>query len=81
MFEVLARPPSKFQALTASDSTDISALATRGLFVVTTGTVFVQGTGDTGITALGSQAAGTFIQGRFSRFGASSSATAVACGG
>lgn len=72
--------PSKFTAVTPSDSTDLSTIATRGLFVAATGTVFVQGTGDAGITSLGTQAAGTFIRGRFARVGASSSATVVACG-
>lgn len=81
MFGFLAwlQPPSKFSLLTPSDSTDISSIATKGLYVAATGAVYVQGAGDTTIIALGSQAAGTFIPGHFSRVGASTVATVVAC--
>jgi hypothetical protein len=72
--------PSKFTAVTPSDSTDISAFANRGLYVAATGTVFVRGIGDTTIVSLGTQQVGTFIPGRFCRVGASTAATIVACG-
>lgn len=74
------QPASRFSAVTPSDTTDVTNVATKGLFVTVTGTVFVQGVNDRAIISLGSQAAGTFIPGRFQRVGASSSATVVACG-
>jgi hypothetical protein len=73
--------PTTFTAVTPSDSTDLTAVATKGLYVTVAGAVYVRGTGDAGITNLGTFPVGTYIPGKFMRVGASSTATVVAVGG
>ncbi len=60
-------PPTKFAAVTKSDSTDLTTIATKGLYVGTTGDVAVMGVGDAAAVTFKNVPAGSFIPGSFSR--------------
>ncbi len=74
--------PTKFAAVTKSDSTDLTGVATKGLYVGTTGSVVVKGVNDTVAVTFASVPAGAFIPGNFSRvMNATTASNIVAIGG
>lgn len=77
---MLPRNPTTFRAVTPSDSTDVSAIASAGLYVTANGNLYVRGINDTNIVSLGARVAGDFVPGHFSRVGASTTATVIAAG-
>jgi len=79
MFDTVS-PPQHHKAVTPSDSTDLTKVATKGLFVGTAGDVVVKGTD--GVSATYKALSGQYIWGQFSRVMAATTATnIVALGG
>ncbi len=75
----LLAAPTKFRAVTPSDSTDVTTYATKGLYVTADGDVVVKGTGDSAAVTLAGMTAGKFIPGAFKRVMLATTATVVAC--
>jgi hypothetical protein len=71
-----ALPPGTLTAITPSDSTNVTATCSRGIFVAVTGNVNVTGTGGSAVS-LGTQVAGTRIELALSRVNAATTATVI----
>jgi len=72
--------PTTYNAITPSDSTNVTATCTKGLFVAVTGNVNVTGVGGSAVS-LGTQVAGTRIPGALSRVNAATTATVFGLSG
>jgi hypothetical protein len=79
--DILAlKDPNTLTAITPSDSTDVTATCTKGLFVAVTGNVNVTGVGGTA-QSLGTQVAGTRIRIALSKVNAATTATVFGLSG
>lgn len=65
--ELAVTDPTKSVAITKSDSTDLSATVTKGIWVGGGGDVAIKLVGDTAAVTLVAVPSGTFIPGRFAR--------------
>lgn len=74
---LLIQQPTRSAAVTKSDSTDITATATKGLWVGTAGDLSVKYAGDSAATTLKGVAAGTYVPGAFSRVMAATTAADI----
>lgn len=72
--------PTTYTAITPSDSTDVTATCTKGIFVAVTGNVNITGVGGSAVS-LGTQLAGTTIPGALSRVNAATTATVFGLSG
>lgn len=59
--------PTKVTAVTKSDSTDITATASKGIWVGTGGDIALRGVGDSSATTLAAVPSGTYIPGAYMR--------------
>jgi hypothetical protein len=64
---VLLKQPTKTAAVTISDSTDLTATCTKGIWVGTGGDVAVKGSGDSSANTLKNVPSGTYVPGALSR--------------
>ena len=71
------KDPTTSIAITPSDSTDLSATVTKGIWVGAGGNVALQLTGDSATTTLLNVPSGTFIPGRFKHIMAATTATSL----
>jgi hypothetical protein len=72
--QAAVQDPTTYSAITPSDSTNVTALCTKGIFVAATGNVNVTGVGGSAVS-MGTQVAGTTIPGALSRVNAATTAT------
>lgn len=69
--------PRRSAAVTKSDSTDITATATQGIWVGTAGDLVVKFKNDSSATTLKNVANGTYVRGSFSRVMAATTAADI----
>ncbi len=62
---VLLQQPARVAAVTKSDSTDITATATKGLWIGGGGDVAVKGAGDSAAVTISAVPAGTYLPGAY----------------
>ena len=67
LLALLLSQPVKSTDVTPSDSTDLTGLATKGIYVGTGGDVAYQFTGDTAAHTLKNVASGTLLPGNYKR--------------
>lgn len=77
---IALKDPTTYTAITPNDSTDVTSVCTKGLFVSVTGDVNVTGVGGSAVS-LGTQIAGTTIPGALSRVNAATTATVFGLSG
>lgn len=73
-------PPTAFKAVVPSDTTDLSAIATKGLYVTVSGNLTFEGISDVAPTTI-PVTAGQFVPGHFLHVMAATTATVIASGG
>lgn len=73
--------PRKFTAVVKSDTTDLSLVATKGLWIGGTGDATIKGADDTVAVTFTAVPAGTFLRGHFSRVMAATTATNIVAAG
>lgn len=71
------RQPKQAIAVTPSDSTDVTATATKGLLVTVSGVVNVTYVGDSTAVGLGTLPVGTYVPGELKRVNAATTATVI----
>lgn len=73
----LLKQPTRSASVTPSDSTDITATATKGLWVGTAGDLSVKFAGDSSATLLKNVPSGTYVPGAFARVMAATTASNI----
>lgn len=75
----LLKQPTLSVAVTASDSTDLTATCTKGLWVGTTGNLSVKLAGDSSATTWKNLPSGTYVPGAYARVMAATTAADIVC--